>query len=214
MSMGTAEELADQLDRLKSEPEHPLRGFANARRDQPPFSVRLAAWATELAAELDARYGDLIVLQVGHLNYPARTLRSVRPRTARPPLLDPLRTAVIAVEHLEVRSGYHIRSTVLIQNLDERPLVLRTNGVVQSVIVDPLNCEVTGSFAGAQTLPLVRFQAEPGQAISAPILVGSASLRPEFGYSVPPGLWALEAILEIEGAGRYRSSQLPITIVS
>jgi hypothetical protein len=212
MSMGTVEELADLLDRLKNEPGHPLRGFSNPRRNQPPFPVRLAAWATELAAELDARYGDFIDLQVGHLNYPERTLRSVHRLTARP--LDPLRVAVVAVEHLEVRSGYDVRSTVLIENRDEHPLVLRTNGVVQSVIVDPANGDVIGSFADAQILPLVRVQADPRQAISAPMLIGSASLRPELDYAVPPGRWALEAILEVEEVGRYRSSQLPITVVS
>jgi hypothetical protein len=214
MSMGTVEELADLLDRLKNEPEHPLRGFSNPRLNQPRFPIRLAAWATELAAELEAGYGDLIVLQVGHLDYPARTRRSVLRPTARPPLLDALRATVVSVEQLEVRSGHHIRSTVSIQNRGEHPLVIRTNGVVQSVIVDPANGEVVGSFAGAQSLPLVRFQADPGQAISAPILIGSASLRPELGYAVPPGLWALEAILEVEGVGRYRSSLLPITVVN
>jgi hypothetical protein len=166
MSMGTVEELADLLDRLKNEPGHPLRGFSNPRSNQPLFPVTLAAWATELAADLDARYmaTSFIVVQVGHLNYPARTLRSVHPPTSRPRPLDPLRAAVVAVEHLEIRSGYDARSTVSIQNRDEGPLVLRTNGVLQSVIVDPANGEVIGSFTDAQILPLVRFQAEPEQA--------------------------------------------------
>ena len=33
-------------------------------------------------------------------------------------------------------------------------------------------------------------------------------------YSVPPGLWGVEAILDSEGVGRYRTPQLPITIAS
>jgi hypothetical protein len=212
MSMEMAEELADLLDRLKNDPSNPLRGFSPPRRNKPPFPIRLAAWATEIAADLDNRYGDFVVLEVGHLNYPAGTRSSIRPRADRPPLIDALDVSVATVEDLEVRSGYNLRSTILIQNSGQDPLVIATNGVVQSVIVEPASGEVVGSFAGAQPLPLVRFRADPGQAISAPVLIGSASLRPELGYSVPPGLWGVEAILKIEGVGRYRTRQLPIAI--
>jgi hypothetical protein len=214
MVMGTVEELGDLLDHLRDDPEQPLRGFAHPRRGQPPFSVTLAAWATELAADLHTKYGELVVLEVGYLQYPTRTPKSVRTPAARPPLLDPLRVAVTQVEHLEVRSGHTLHSSVLIQNLREHPLVIRTNGVVQSVIVDPASGEVSGGFAGAQVAKLVRFQAGPGQTISVPVLVGSASLRPELGYSVPPGTWALEAIFDIEGDARFRSPRMPITIGS
>jgi len=214
MTVGIAEELGDLLDRLRDAPGHPLRGFSNPRRSQPPFSITLAAWATELAGDLDARYGELVLIEVGHFHYPARTPRSVRTPTARPPLIDPLRVEVRPLEHQEVRSGYHLHSSVSVQNVGEHPLTIRTNGVVQSVTVDPASGEVSGCFAGPQVAKLVRFRADPGQAISIHALIGSASLRPELGYSVPPGHWAFEVFLDLEGDGRYRTPRMPITIVS
>jgi hypothetical protein len=214
MLVGRAEELGNLLDHLRDDREHPLRGFSNPRRSQPPFSITLAAWATELAADLDARYGELVRIEVGHFYYPAGTPRSVRTPAARRHLIDPLRVAVRPSEQLEVRSGYDLHSSVSVQNLGEHPFTIRTNGVVQSVIVDPASGEVSGCFAGAQSAKLVRFQADPEQTISIPVLIGSACLRRELGYSVPPGLWAFEVFLDLEEDGRYRTPRMPITIMS
>lgn len=211
--MGTDEELGDLLDRLRDAPGHPLRGYANPQRSEPPFHVTLAAFATELAAELDARFGGLVVLEVGHFQYPARTPRSIRPSRPRPSLLDPLGVEVTPVDDLELRSGHDLRSSLLIQNLGELPLTIRTNRVLQSAIVDPISGEVSGSYAGPQSALLRRFQVDPGHTDSIPVLIGSASLRPELGYAVPPGLWAFEAFLDLEGDGLYRSPRMPLTIV-
>jgi hypothetical protein len=40
------------------------------RRDGRRFPVELAAWATEIAGELKAKYGEVVDLQVGALTFP------------------------------------------------------------------------------------------------------------------------------------------------
>jgi hypothetical protein len=212
--MTLVDELTELLDQLRDDPERPLLGSSDPRRNQPPFRVSLAPWAVDIATCLTARFGDAVTVEVGHLQYLTRTPASIRPTALRHPLLNPLHTTVTAPADLQLRSGHDLRSTIFIESLGEKPLVVRTNAIVQSVIVDPTNGDVVGDFVGAQILPLVRLRVDPGQVIPGEILIGSASLRLGLGYSVPPGQWAFEAILDIEGLGLQRSPQLPIMLVS
>lgn len=91
--------------------------------------------------------------------------------------------------------------------------MVATNGMVTARVVDPGTGEVVGGYAGAQTMPLVRFQAEPGQSVTIPLLVGTASSVPELGYAVPPGSWAIDAVLKLED-GTYRTPRFPLTVTA
>jgi hypothetical protein len=203
------EELSIELHRLREDRESPLRRYGNPLQNNPPHRISLAAWGSEIAADLDARFGDLVAIEVGHLDYPAQTLKHSRDFSVRPPLVDPQQVVIIPAEPQAVRSGRDLRSSIVVQNLTSEALVIQTNGVVQSVIVDPNDGTVVGSFAGAQHLPLVRFRVDPRATLTVPILVGTASLRPELGYAVPVGEWALEAILEVEGKDGRRTPPSP-----
>jgi hypothetical protein len=73
-----------------------------------------------------------------------------------------------------------------VRNLSGRVLPVATNGSLTAV-VDPKAGQVVGGFAEAQHMPLIMFRVAPGAAERTPLLIGTASFRPELGYTVPPG---------------------------
>jgi hypothetical protein len=85
---------------------------------------------------------------------------------------------------------------------------------VTAVVVEPGTSEVVGGFAGAQHLPLVRFQVEPGESTPIPMLVGTASIAPRLGYAVPPGRWAIEVRLNLGDRGWFRTPLVPLTVIA
>lgn len=92
-------------------------------------------------------------------------------------------------------------------------IVVMTNGQITGRVVDPGTEEAVGLFAGAQTMPLVRFVAHVGESVEIPLLGGTASPRRSLGYATPPGRWALEVVLSIEEMGAFRAPLMTITVV-
>jgi len=220
--MTTWDDLKVELRRLESDESRPLRSFPSPGVDDdrtPPFQIRLAPWATEVAADLHARFDDDVDLSVGALHYPDRTARnpdrSLRetPRTALDPLLEPDEVEVSLTEPVEVRSGYEADTKLELRNRRSAEVAIRTNGRVTARVVDPATGVTVGGFAGFQTAPLVVFRAAPGQSIVLPLLIGTASYDPALGYAIPPGHWAIEAVLDLEGDGPRRTPVFPITIL-
>jgi hypothetical protein len=72
---------------------------------------------------------------------------------------------------------------------------------------------VVGGFSGLQHLPGVPFSVRPHFSTVVPLVVGTASVVPQLGYAVPVGEWALDAVLDVHGLGRYRTPRLPVAIV-
>jgi hypothetical protein len=64
------------LRRLLEESPDALVAFPDpeSERSERRFRIELAAWATEIAATLNARYGSLVDLRVGAMTFPARQL--------------------------------------------------------------------------------------------------------------------------------------------
>jgi hypothetical protein len=50
---------------------------------------------------------------------------------------------------------------------------------------------------GAQIMPLKIFRVTPGGTTSIPLLIGTASSRPQLGYAVPPGEWGIQVTLTL-----------------
>ena len=186
---------------------------------QGRVEVRLRADQELLAEELHRRYGDAVDLTVGFLHFPDRVLRgpdgSPEPvqTPERPPRLDPAEIEVLVPEGLQIRSGHDLLGALRVQNLGPGEVVVRTSGRVTAQVVDPDTREVVGGFAGAQTMPLVRFRVPPGGSVEIPLQIGTASPVPRLGYATPPGRWAIETVLAIEDRGRLRTPLLPITVV-
>jgi hypothetical protein len=103
---------------------------------------------------------------------------------------------------------------LLVRNRSRAWMVVLTNGRITASVIDPATGEVVGGYAGAQTLPGIRFEVAPGDTTRIPLLVGTASLTARLGYSVPPGRWGLQALLDLRDEGRRLTPVLPLTVVA
>jgi hypothetical protein len=65
-------------------------------------------------------------------------------------------------------------------------------------------------------MPLVVFQVEPGTTERIPLLIGTDSITPRLGYSIPAGNWGLQVALALgrRDALIRRTPILPLTITA
>jgi len=183
--------------------------------------VRLSADQEEYAAHLRHLYGDAIDIMVGSFHFPDMgpdpwLARVTRPAVAPSPLELALPPFVVAsLEHeVSVVSGQNTRTKLLLRNTGTDDLVLNTNGMVTASVVEPATGERVGGFAGAQTVPLVRFQLAGGASVSVPMLIGTTSTKSELGYCVPAGAWAITVILNFEGMDPCITPLLPLMVLA
>jgi hypothetical protein len=117
IGMTAWDDLKVLLTELAADEETPLRGYPMPSVDEgrtPPFQISLAAWAVDVAAELDSRFGGDVLLTVGALNFPSRTLRNPDGSIQQPPspsiaaLLTSDEAEVSLAGDVEVRSGRHL----------------------------------------------------------------------------------------------------------
>jgi len=182
------------------------------RDRQPPFHIRLAPWAVNIAAGLRDRFGDDVALEVGALRYPEA--EPAHPHAADPDLpdIDPGEIETSLDGPLSVRSGHTAHHRLLIRNLTSRAMLIQTNGSLTAVVVDPRTGDVVGGYAGWQVLPLVTFDVPPGGTTPVPLLVGTASSLSRLGYAIPPGDWAIRVPLDLGEGRRVRTRPLPFTV--
>jgi hypothetical protein len=182
--------------------------------------THIKLWADQegLASELAERYGDAVDLTVGYLHYPDRRLLKSggtpldRPVIERPPLLPADEIVVSVPQGLRVKSGDSLSSRLEVHNRCTAELVVKMYGQVTGSIVDPQSNQRVGGFEGTHTSPVVRFRASPGMSVNIPLRIGTACPDPDLGYKTPPGEWAIEVILNVDGRGRLRSPLLPVTV--
>ena len=110
-------------------------------------------------------------------------------------------------EGIRIRSGSHVRSTLMIRN--ESPLQIVAGKLIPP-IVDPASGQVVGGYEGAITMEMRRYEGATGASKELPILIGTASTRPQLGWAVPAGRWAIRIHLQLDGEGFQRL--LPIEI--
>jgi hypothetical protein len=218
------DELRQALGHLVREQPGALLEFPDpdSERGQPPFPIRLAPLALAAAEDLHRRFGDDVLLTVGYLPYPPdrepdpALSRLSRQLPGEP--LDPRETDVQLDGPAAVRSGQTLHHGLLVGNLTDRELTMATNGQVTAAVVDPQTGLVVGGFAGAQTLVRIDFHVVPGATKRIPLLIGTASVVPELGYTVPPGMWGIQIPLDLLRDGRTqerrRTPVLPLTITA
>ena len=183
----------------------------DSERREPPIHIQLAAWATDIAATLNAKYGSLLDLYVGAMTFPARQLwlsedlPQVRGAPAEPAGLD-----VEALSPLSVRTGRYTHEDVLVTNRTAHEQVLLTNGSLTSAVTDNSGT-IVGLYVGPHNARRVGFAIEPHQSRPVPVLIGTASMVPDLGYAVPPGQWGLVIALHTD-SGNMLSAPLKITI--
>lgn len=207
------ESLRVDLRRLREESPGALRVFPvpDRERREPPFYIELAAWATDIAAMLNAKYGSLVDLRVGAMTFPARQLwvseysLQFQGEPAASVGLD-----VELVSALTVRTGRFTRADVLVTNRGARRQVLATAGDLVSAVTDSSG-RVVGLYVGPHTAARVEFWIEPHQSSPVPVLIGTASVVPDLGYAVPPGQWWLLIAMHTD-SGVKLSAPLELTI--
>ena len=211
--MGGWDSLRVELRRLLEESPDAFMFLPDpdSERSEKRIRIGLAAWATDIAADFHARYGDLLDLHVGMMRFPGREL------LGNAHLLqvhgEPAEGAGFGVEPLApltVRSGRHAHRDLLITNRTERTELLITNGELSSAVTNSSGA-VVGRFAGPHTLARVGFEIAPQQTRPVPVLIGTASMVPELGYAVPPGQWTLVVVLQTE-TGSMLLAPLDLTV--
>ena len=183
----------------------------------PPWVIRLAPWGEEIAEDLRSRFGEKVVTMVGFLPLPKQDRRidqwfPPRPQQVRPDRFADEEAAFELAEEVVLHSGGFVTVPLLVTNKTNIEWMIYTNGNLTASVIDPVTEEIVGTYSGAQTMPLVRFRIAPGDTVPVPLLVGTASVVPELGYSVPPGRWAVEAVIKIHEQSDRRTPPLGITI--
>jgi hypothetical protein len=212
--MATWDELKVVLSGL-SEIPGVLTGYPDPRSDRdrlPPFRIKLAAWATDEAADLHDRFERDVELIVGALDYPSCTY-SGRRTSPDAPILDVAEMSVDLEGSLTVTSGHTAHHGLLLSNHGGEVVQVVTNRQVTATVVDPETGRRVGGFAGAQRLPRQVFRVAPATTERIPLLVGTASFVPDLGYAVPPGEWAFRVTLNLVDRSPRRTPSLPFTIV-
>jgi hypothetical protein len=183
----------------------------DSERREPPIRIQLAAWATEIAAMLNAKYGSLLELQVGAMTFPARQLwlSEDLPQLRGAPA-EPAGLEVEALSPLSVRTGRYTHEDVLVTNRTPHEQVLLTNGALTSAVTDSSG-SIVGLYVGPLNARRVGFAVESHQSRPVPVLIGTASMVPDLGYAVPPGHWRLVIALQTD-SGHMLSTPLDITI--
>lgn len=207
------DELRVVLQELQRANPCPLQGYPDPRVDRdrnPPFDIQLQPWATAVAERLHRRFGGEVRLVVGVLGYPEG---EPPPGDWRQTLAAP-DIAVSLSEPLVVASGGNARATITVTNNEAWVIVVNTSGQLLGRVLDPGTMDVVGTYSGTVRLPLVTFQIVPGGHAEIPMLVGTASVVRELGYSVPPGEWLMDTILTLADGRRVRTNVLPLTVTS
>jgi hypothetical protein len=133
------------------------------------------------------------------------------PKTDAISEMDPTEMTVELDAPIVVASGHNVRGALRVHNLSGDAIVILTNGVVTAQVVDPTG-EVVGGYSGAQRAPLVRFDVASNSTTVVPMLVGTASVKHDLGYSVPAGAWAVQVELQLDDGRRLRTPLLRITV--
>jgi hypothetical protein len=217
--MAAWDELKVVLAQLCDEQPAVLMGWPNPRTHHvPPFSIRLASWATAAAAELHQRFGGDVELTVGALPYPPGRPPRFRPVPRLPPdLLDPQQVTAELDGPAVVRSGHTLWHGLLVGNLTRQRLTVL--GHLTAVVVDPHTGQVAGGFSGVQARDAVPYRVAAGATERIPLLIGTDSFTPELGYILPPGSWGLQIPLTLSrdlGTRPHRrlTPILPLTITT
>jgi hypothetical protein len=182
-------------------------------------NIQLAADRQDLASNFHERFADAVVLRVGVFPFPPPP-RSEYPEKAPPavvrptlPLLPSEEFEVSLDDEIEVSSGGTKRGVLRIHNRGSAEVVIATNGGVTARVVDSQTGNGVGGFFGAQAAPLIKYRIAPGATVSIPLLVGTTSSVRSLGYAIPPGSWAIEVPIQIEGRGKFKTPLLPILIL-
>jgi hypothetical protein len=136
--------------------------------------------------------------------------------TARPrPSVEPAHPSEFGFElegNALVRSGRHTTAGLRVHNLTAAAIAVRTIGSLSAAVLDPATGEHIGGYTGYMPVPLVRFTVPADDSTVIPLLIGTSTSRPELGYAVPPGQWAVSVDLTLEDGRVLRTPPMTLTV--
>jgi hypothetical protein len=180
------------------------------------MNLWLAANQEVLAANLRQQFGEVLDIRVGAFEFPPSD--EPPPRVVRrSPDVNPIVLEELDVtlsNELTVTSGSSLRSSLMFTNRGHEEVVLNTNGAITARILDPETLEVVGGLVGAQTMPLIGFSVAPTETVAVPLTVATASFTRSFGYVIPPGVWMIDAIDNVQDKGERQIPPQPIVIMA
>jgi len=187
--------------------------------------VHLRADQEALAANLVARYGDLVSITVGAYPYPLPSPESITtpdlctwsvPMGAE--IVGGLRATPKAAG--SVRSGHDGRGTVAITNTGSGSVTFSAGTPYAAVLLKPGTDELLGVYdseiAGVGSGATLR----SGEHLTVDMLIGTASCNAAMGYAVAPGTYDVIVVLndiQIGGTGalqKLRSARASVTITA
>jgi hypothetical protein len=180
------------------------------------IQIQVAADQERLAERLRARFGGAAQLKVGVFPYPmdSETSRPENRQISPHPELLLIETLQPSIDgRVALSPGGRWHGPMHLKNDGDKRLVLRTNGALTARVIDPASSEVVGGSFGPQTTPLIRFDIAPGATVDVPLSIEAASFRRRLGYVIPAGDWAIDAVVDVEGVGKFRTAAVPITII-
>lgn len=207
-------QLRQRLIALQETESGALCGYPDPRADDqaPPHHITLAPWALAEAEALRRDFGAEVVLTVGALSYPDRSIEPDEWVAEPAPLVDPGTVSAALDGPASVASGHTVTHGLLVTNHRTGDLVLITNGQLTADVADRDTGEIVGGYSGAQRLSRREFRVSRAATVRVPLLIGTASFTPRLGYAVPAGLWGLAVDLAIEAVGQRRTPMMDLTI--
>ncbi len=214
-------ELADTLSA-----QMPRDGaYRSVGEGKDSVQVHLRADQELLAADLFARYGDLVTITVGAFPYPLPSPASV----TTPDLCKwsvPVGAEVVGglratpMTAGSVQSGHDGRGTVTVTNTSNASVSFSGGTPYAAVLLKPGTDELAGVYdseiAGVGSGATLR----SGEHLTVDMLIGTASCDAVAGYAVAPGIYDVIVVLndiQIGGTGalqRLRSARASITITA
>ena len=201
--------LQEELQRLERLSPIPLRSYPSL--DSPhslrgPVEIDLAAHVTAVAAEIHARFGDMVRRRRSGRSEPV-LMAGGRPLAERfglhVGLEDRASPPVICAGHTE-------QAPVKVTNHSTVDRHLRSNGYLRAYVVDAEGT-IVGSNYGLRNMSLVVFPVRRTESVTVPALISTASLNVDLGYSIPPGDWDFIVKLDLGGhLGTPRAEEVTV----
>jgi hypothetical protein len=207
---------AGHLERVYEEvKEHARHSISEIGLGKGLLHVSLWADQIDMAASLYRRYGTAIGLTLGFLPYPdidsnnsEEIAIETEPPQRRPePLPDEVVLSI--AENRGIRSGSHFNTALSIHNGSAMEF---TVGKLVPSVVDQISGEVVGRYEGAMKMDLRHYQVAAGTSGEVPILIGTASVRRELGWAVPPGSWDIRVACGLGDRAFHR--RIPIKVIT
>ncbi len=152
--------------------------------------VSLRADGESVAADIAARYGDLVTITVGALSYPDRTTGGFgvcSDLVPPPPTMPTTLVATLQPIGSPVTSGHDFEAVVNVTNTGDEVVTFESGSPLTALVYLPGTDEVVGIYTGGIAGVGVGAELGPGEAIDIDVVGGTASCDPDLGYALPPG---------------------------